>query len=148
MRIIIKYDDGTEEEVEFQKKAVIQNKEKRLAHYYINTEDNKKILIAHLFLPTNEEPTYDVAKVQSKIEHEIKAKVSEIPKYKNVADELISKAKTATLLPNSRKCYYCDSLATNEYNGKPVCSECFGMLVRYGETSKQFINYLATKKVK
>ncbi len=43
MRIIIKYDDGTEEEVEFQKKAVIQNKEKRLAHYYINTEDNKKI---------------------------------------------------------------------------------------------------------
>lgn len=54
------------------------------------------ITIIHVYVPTDERPTVKPINV----EDEIRSKVVTITRYKNVADELISKAKIAPLLPS------------------------------------------------
>ena len=140
MKVKIVYDDGREEEVPLNKVEVIKGKEKNYAHFkYVRSDE--PITIIHIYVPTNENPTF----VPVNVEEEIRNRVSTVSKYKNVADDLISRAKISIGQTQKRKCVFCGDPALNEYNGKPVCSGCFSYLTRYGENSPEFRNYLNKK---
>lgn len=142
MKVKITYDNGKEEEIELSKIEVIKNENnnKNYAHYkFVRTEE--PITIIHVYVPTDERPTVKPINV----EDEIRSKVVTITKYKNVADELISKAKIAPLQSSRSQCVFCGDTATNQYNNKPVCSSCFSYLVKHGENSTEFRNYLNRK---
>ncbi|BCU69071.1 hypothetical protein [Stygiolobus caldivivus] len=142
MKVRIIYDDGKEEEVELNKVEVIKSEKegKNYAHFkYVRS--NEPITIIHIYVPTNESPTVTPVNV----EEEIKNKVGTVVRYKNVADELISRAKIVPLQIPRDKCYFCGDPASNQYNNKQVCSTCFSYLTKYGENSVEFRNYLNRK---
>ena len=138
MKVKIVYDDGREEEVQLSKVEVIKGKGKNYAHFkYVRSDE--PITIIHVYVPTDESPTFTPVNV----EEEIMSKVRTARAYKNVADELLTRARVQ--LPTVQRCVFCGDPATNEYNGKPVCSSCFTHLTKYGEESTEFRNYLNKK---
>jgi len=138
LKIIVIFDDGSKMEATPKKVEVVRSNGKNLAHF--KHVENNPLMIFHIYVPTQEEPTT----VPLPLEKEIIKRLSDVNKYKNSADELILQAKTKMLLP-SVKCHYCGSVATNEYEGKKVCSNCASMLSKYGENSREFMGYLRTK---
>jgi|GEM_PF-1182022 hypothetical protein len=145
MRILIRYDDGREEEVELRKVEVVQDREgRRLSHYKYTRVDPPVIL--HVFTPTNEEPTVKFFNLVHNVEAEATGKVSEARKYKVSADDLIVNAKSRMSVgPRMGSCHYCGSPASNTHNGLPVCSECMVVILREGDGSKAFRDYLRRK---
>ena len=147
MKLQIIYDDGTIEEVTPKKVEVIQSEKQNLAHYkYV---DEEKHIIFHAYLPTDEEPTVRPAEITKRIAHEMESKKVVAKSYTMQADELMTKAKMMTMMGGTMmtKCYYCGDPATNEYQGKKVCSSCFRMLSQYKENSQEFQKYLKSKVI-
>jgi hypothetical protein len=148
MKLQIIYDDGTVEEVIPKKVEVIQSEKQNLAHYkYV---DEEKHIIFHAYLPTNEEPTVRPIETLKRINQEIESKSVTAKSYLSQADDLMAKAKMMSMMgtmggPISIKCHYCGDPATNEYQGKKVCSSCFRMLTQYKENSQEFQKYLRNK---
>ncbi|QXJ28684.1 hypothetical protein J5U23_01553 [Saccharolobus shibatae B12] len=142
MKVKIIYDNGKEEDIEPKKVEVTSsNDNKNYAHYKYTKMEDDKIIIFHVYLLTNEKPTV----TPPKIEEEVKSKTSKIVGYKNIADDLIARARITQLQPQVQTCIYCGEIATNQYAGKTVCSSCFNYLVKYGEDSIEFRKYLNRK---
>ena len=141
MKIKITYDDGREREIEVKKVEVVGDGNRNYAHYKYAEMKEDEIIIFHIYIPTNEKPTT----LPPNIKEEINSKISKISNYKNIADDLIARAKITQLNVQKQNCIYCGEIATNQYNGKPVCSSCFKYLIKYGERSKEFRSYLNRK---
>ncbi|WP_338602527.1 hypothetical protein V6M85_02400 [Sulfolobus tengchongensis] len=143
MKIKIIYDNGQEEEVEMKKIEIVGNKDRSYAHYKYAQMNDEKILIFHIYLPTNEEP----AMLPGNIEAEIRQRMAKVSSYVNVADDLIARARIAQIQPQKMSCAYCGDVGSNQYNGKIVCTSCFKYLIKYGENSKEFNEYLTRKLI-
>ncbi|BCU68099.1 hypothetical protein HS7_15360 [Sulfolobales archaeon HS-7] len=139
MKLIIAYDDGRTQELEPKKVEIISSREGNIAHYKIATRGEITIIF-HAFVPTTEMVTLTPKLPDLKIEE----KIDSSRKYQMSANEMINAAKSRIRGSPEYNCVYCGEPASNSYQGKRVCSECFSQLSSKGE-SEEFLRYVNRK---
>jgi len=142
LKITIEYDDGTVDTIVCSG-IVVESADKRRYKYYRGyLRTDTSLVLVHAYKTTDEPP-----QVVGQLNIDIDSKLNETHRYTQQADELIAQSRSRMVLqsPQLKTCVYCGSRATNEHNGKSVCTSCLYYIEKYGENSDEFKKYLTAK---